>query len=323
LAKSGRKKQAGTGENGKLPLLPLKSDIVFKMVFADQRNSDILRCFLAAALDIPEGQFEEVTVINPQLELEHPDDKLGILDVRVLTQSGKRIDIEIQVYEYPFLPERITFYTCKNLASQIASGESYEVIRKTITIVIFDFSLLDAPSYQHQFKLYDERNQVLFTDVMEIHTLELPKLPITGDEGNLLLHWLRLFKAQRLEEYEMLATKDPSIKKTVDILKQLSADDKARLAYEAREKAIRDEIWKLRGSYLKGKAEGMAEGKAEGMAEGKAEGMAEGKAEGMAEGQREARLEIAKNLLAEGSTPESAAKISGLPLGDIQALYNS
>jgi hypothetical protein len=54
----------------------------------------------------------------------------------------------------------------------------------------------------------------------------------------------------------MLAAKDPAIKKTVNILKRLSADDKARLAYQAREKAIRDEIWKIRGSYLKGMAAG-------------------------------------------------------------------
>ena len=52
----------------------------------------------------------------------------------------------------------------------------------------------------------------------------------------------------------MLADKNPAIKKTVDILKRLSADDKARFAYEAREKAIRDEIAKMTGAYSKGMA---------------------------------------------------------------------
>jgi predicted transposase/invertase (TIGR01784 family) len=322
LAKRG-KKQAEIDAIGKRELLPLKSDVIFKMVFADQRNADILRCFLCAVLDIPEKQLEEIAVIDSHLEREFPDDKLGILDVRVLTQSGKRIDIEIQLYEYRFMSERITFYTCKNLTGQIASGEDYEVIRKTITIVILDFSLLDNPAYQHLFRLYDAKNQTQFTDILEIHTLELPKLPPETSNESLLLNWLRLFKANKLEEYEMLATKDPAIKKTVDILKRLSADDKARLAYQAREKAIRDEIWKIRQSYLKGRAEGEAEGRAEGIAEGKAKGMAEGRAEGMAEGQREIRLEVAKNLIAEGNAPEMVAKISGLPLDEIQALSNS
>jgi hypothetical protein len=132
------------------------------------------------------------------------------------------------------------------------------------------------------------RHLTLFSGVMEIHTLELPKLPAETDDENLLLYWLRLFKAQRLEEYEMLATKDPSIKKTVDILKQLSADDKARLAYEAREKAIRDELAKMHGAYSKG--------------------------------QQETRLEIAQKLLAYGIALEIIAESSGLSIDEVQAL---
>jgi predicted transposase/invertase (TIGR01784 family) len=273
------------------------------MVFADRRNADILRCFLAAALDIPEEQFEEAAVINSQPEQEYPEDKLGILDVRVITEGGKRIDIEIQLYEYPFLPERITYYACKNLTSRTASAEGYEAIRKIITIAIFDFPMLESPAYRHQFKLYDERGEALFTDVMEIHTLELSKLPKAGSGENLLLHWLRLLKARRLEEYEMLAEKNPTIQRTVDILKKLSSDNKARLAYEAREKAIRDELAKVRGAYSKGKIEG--------------------EEIGFTQGQRETRLDVAKNLLARGFEPEVIAECSGLTAEEVMSLINS
>jgi predicted transposase/invertase (TIGR01784 family) len=265
------------------------------MIFADKHNIDILRCFLSAALDLPETQFEEISVIDSHLELEYPDDKLGILDVRVLTESGKRIDIEVQLRSFESMPERITFYTCKNLTTQIASGDSYEAIRKTITIVIMDFSLLDSPSYQHKFSLYDARNQLQFTDILEIFTLELSKLPAETDEESLLLYWLRLFKAQRLEEYEMLAAKNPTIGKTVDILKRLSADDKARMAYEAREKVRRDELARINDARNSGKKEG----------------------------KREAQLEFARNLIAEGLPPEQIARVSGLSLEDAQTLSNS
>jgi predicted transposase/invertase (TIGR01784 family) len=302
LAKRGRKKkteetsQSGLGE---LNILPLKSDIVFRMVFADGRNIDILRCFLSAALNIPEAQFEEISVIDSHLELESPDDKLGILDVRVLTESGKRIDIEIQLRSFEFMPERITFYTCKNLTTQIASGDSYEAIRKTITIVILDFPLLESPSYQHKFNLYDAQNQLQFTDILEILTLELPKLPVETDDEDLLLYWLRLFKAQRLEEYEMLAAKNPTIGKTVDILKRLSADDKARLAYEAREKARRDELARINDALHRGRKEGEIKG------------------------ERKAQLEFAGRLIEEGFAPEQIARLSGLSLEEAQALLNS
>jgi predicted transposase/invertase (TIGR01784 family) len=78
----------------------------------------------------------------------------------------------------------------------------------------------------------------------------------------------------------------------ITVLKRLSADDKTRLAYEAREKAIRDELAKIKGAYLKGELNG----------------------------KQQTQLEIAKNLLAEGSTPNFIAKVSGLSLEEIQVL---
>ncbi|MDR1481792.1 MAG: Rpn family recombination-promoting nuclease/putative transposase [Synergistaceae bacterium] len=158
--------QIGAANEMSPRMLPLKSDIIFKMVFGDTRNNSSLRSFLAAALNIPEAELEEIEVIDTHLERDHPDDKLGILDVRVLTASGRRIDVEIQLYEYALMPERITFYTCKNLTSQITSGQDYGDIRLSITIVILDFNLLkDSPSYHHIFRLYDKLNNVQFTDV--------------------------------------------------------------------------------------------------------------------------------------------------------------
>ncbi|MDR1649819.1 MAG: Rpn family recombination-promoting nuclease/putative transposase [Synergistaceae bacterium] len=37
-------------------------------------------------------------------------------------------------------------------------------------------------SYHHVFRLYDKVHEILLTDVMEIHTLELRKLPDTAGE---------------------------------------------------------------------------------------------------------------------------------------------
>jgi predicted transposase/invertase (TIGR01784 family) len=268
-------------------------------VFGDQRNEDVLRSFLAAALNTPEEQFEEVVVLNPQLEKDYPEDKLGILDVRVLTASGRRIDIEIQLYQQVHMPERITFYTCKNLTSQISSGQSYEDVRQAITIVILDVELLaDSNAYHHIFRLYDPYNKIQFTDVIEVHTLELTKLPeVTGRKkpDDRLLDWLRLMKAERLEEYEMLATKSPTLKKTVDILKKLSSDQKTRLIYDAREKARMDEIARMRGSYFQGEQVGIKKGK----------------------------IEMAQRLLAEDIDPEIIAKTSGLSLEQVQNLAES
>jgi hypothetical protein len=42
--------------NPKKNLLPLKSDIVFKMFFGDEKNTELLREFLTAMLDLPEEE---------------------------------------------------------------------------------------------------------------------------------------------------------------------------------------------------------------------------------------------------------------------------
>jgi predicted transposase/invertase (TIGR01784 family) len=75
-------------------------------------------------------------------------------------------------------------------------------------------------------------------------------------------------------------------------------------------------------SRAKAHADGLAEGEAKGKADGLAEGLAEGKAHGLAEGEARARVEMAKNLLADGISPEVVARNTGLSLEDIHALMN-
>jgi hypothetical protein len=81
--------------------------------------------------------------------------------------------------------------------------------------------------------------EVEFSDLIEIHTLELPKIPETAD--NYLWHWLRFLRAESREDLEMVAQASPNIKKTVVKLLELSEDEEARLIYEAEVKALRDE----------------------------------------------------------------------------------
>jgi predicted transposase/invertase (TIGR01784 family) len=53
------------------------------------------------------------------------------------------------------------------------------------------------------------------------------------------------------------------------------------------------------------------------------EGEKRGKKEGKAEGKAEKALEVAKNLLADGLSPERVAKNTGLPLRTVNALLKT
>ena len=62
------------------PLLPVTSDFIFKLIFGDQRNIDILTGFLKAVLDMPESEYDHITIVDPHIKKESQDDKYGILE---------------------------------------------------------------------------------------------------------------------------------------------------------------------------------------------------------------------------------------------------
>jgi predicted transposase/invertase (TIGR01784 family) len=305
-----------TGEGAAPRLLPLKSDLIFKMVFGDRRYIRIIRAFLIAALDIPAEEYEDLEIVDPHLERDSPDDKLGILDVRVQLKNKKLVSVEVQVRKLPFMAERVAFSTGRNLSRQIAPGQSYARIERVVTIVIADYEMIDADkSYRHVFRLYDKDNDVLLTDAMEIHTLELVKLPETaGADGkeSELLNWLRLIGSEREEEIDMLATKTEEMKMAVGRLKRLSADERTRMLYEARELYLMDEATRREVA--------VAEGEAKGRAEGEAKGRTEGEAKGRVEGERKGKLEMVRQMLLSGLGIELISQISGMSAEEIKNL---
>lgn len=80
---------------GKKFLSP-KLDVVFKMLFCDVRNRDILADFLGSILEIQAEEFEDITILNPDLEKDFADGKLGVVDLRVMTKQKEIIHIELQ-----------------------------------------------------------------------------------------------------------------------------------------------------------------------------------------------------------------------------------
>ena len=77
-------------------ILPVKSDVIFKIFFADERNIEFLTDFLKSALPIPAEEYGEIIIVDPHLIQEYPVDKLSVIDVKLKTVSGKTIHIEIQ-----------------------------------------------------------------------------------------------------------------------------------------------------------------------------------------------------------------------------------
>jgi len=222
------------------PLLPVKYDVVFRLFFADERNAEDLKNLLKSILSLPEDDYNEIEIADPHLLPDYVGDKLAVIDIKLYTKSRKVIHIEIQLQVTPAMRERIVFYDAKLITEQMGSGDRYDEIRKVISIIITDEMFIpDSPRYHHRFTFYDPDAGVEFSDTVEIHSIELPKLPDDTD-GTPLYDWAKFIAAETEEELEMIAERNPQVGKAVVRLRALSADERARDMLERREKGERD-----------------------------------------------------------------------------------
>ena len=288
-----------------------KSNFIFKQIFGDQRNADILGGFLQAVLDLPAEEYDRLTIVDPHLTPGRESDKLSILDVRLHTKSGNTIDVEIQLTNHPNLRERIVFYLARMIAGQIGEGERYSALKRSICILIADFRVVaDNERYHNRYRLYDPKTGSCFTDLMEINVLEIPKLPYEED-NTALWDWMRFLEPRGKEDYEMLAERNMQIGRAVAVLKELSEDERTRLLEESYQKARWDEEIRMEAA--------VTEGRIEGLTEGRIEGLTEGRIEGLAEGARKVAIKMLR-----GNMPiQTIALMTELPVEEIERLRAS
>jgi predicted transposase/invertase (TIGR01784 family) len=78
-------------------------------------------------------------------------------------------------------------------------------------------------------------------------------------------------KAEKEEEFKMVAEKNPVIQEAYSKLQVMSEDEANRMIYESRLKAQRDEYSRIQGAHREGRKEGHREGRKEGRNEGRKE----------------------------------------------------
>ena len=298
-------------------------DFCFKELM---KNSRARQGFVAALLDVRPEEIAQTTLMDPVLPRDYPDDKLGILDVHIQLQDGSQIDLEMQVASYKYWEKRVLFYLSKMYVTQLHEGDNYSKCGKCIHVSILNFSQFSDAAYCRKIHFRDDCTGDLYSNLLEIQVLELKKLPPElSEDGTPLENWMRFFRGEKKEDFAAMAEKDPYLKEAYDTLMHLSEDEEKRLAYEAREKAIRDYNSFMEGAREEGLEKGLAEGRAAGMAEGRAAGMAEGRAAGMAEGLAEGLArgaEIARRYYVEHETPAQIAAALGYEEETVKSSLN-
>lgn len=247
-----------------------KVDFCFKELMSD---AQVRRGFIAALLNLKPEEIVSTELLPTHLNRRYSEDKEGILDVRVQLNGNIQIDMEMQVIMFTYWAERSLFYLSKMYAGQLEKGQDYDMLQKCIHVGILDFELFDSKEFYSQFHMWEDSRKELYSDKLEIHILELPKLARFKYPQTVLLNWARFFDGEDKEELKMLAKSDEYVQKAYDKLVDISADKEKRLEYEAREKAIRDYNNIISSGWVRGHEQGKKYGIQQGLQEGLQQGI--------------------------------------------------
>ena len=139
---------------------------------------------------------------------------------------------------------------------------------------------------------------------MEIQILELKKLPQDLQNNEDIINWMRFLGGKTRREFEAMAKKNQYIDEAYRELEKLSADEQAKLEYEAREKALRDYNSQMNSALRRGMQRGIEKGQKKGLEEGRKEG----------------KSALIRTMFENGAEPELIAQLTGLSLSEIAEL---
>ncbi len=215
--------------------LSLKYDYAFKELF---QNEEVCRYFLSDVLKIPPEEIRSVRLVNTFLRRRLQKQKQGILDVALEMNDDSRIDIELQIRTMAFWDRRSLFYLSKLFTDGLRTGQQYERLKRCICISVLGFELDHGEEY-HKVYRFRDRSGREFSDMLEIHVIELGK-PLKGTDK--VDDWIRLFNAKTEEELDMLKaqTKNRGVIEAIKEVRIMNLGRMLRMMYEARQKAARD-----------------------------------------------------------------------------------
>ena len=250
-----------------------KVDFAFKLVFGSPDHTRVTIHFLNAVLDFPEP-ITWVEILNPIQGKDRSEDKLVVLDVLAADRAGRRFNIEMQTTLPMDLAKRLTYYNCLNYIRQLGEGDPYYTLRPAISICVLDRVLFrDAAEFHLSFRLRCDQRDLIFSEDLVFHTLELPKY--TAGSHNVkelapLEKWVYFLRHAEYLEAEELAEQlvDEEYREAAGVLEMISQSPEDRQFYEARMKFLHDAQARLIAARQEGRDEGLEEGREQGREEG-------------------------------------------------------
>ncbi len=243
-----------------LGISPL-NDFAFKKTFGTPEFRESLISLLNAILN-PKLPIADVTIQNPFNYQDFQDDKLSILDVKAIDDSGALFDVEVQLRTPAGLDKRLVFYGCELYADQLRAGMPYADLPPVFSIWLINGVLWpEGLQFHHAFRLTDPPSGRILDGTLAIHTIELPKYNSRKSDAPVAdmlacwMHWLK--HAQDYEPEELLtAFPQPAIRRASEALSRIAQFSEDKAMYDARERSVRDRQWEIDAAKREGKLEG-------------------------------------------------------------------
>ena len=133
-----------------------------------------------------------------------------------------------------------------------------ELCHKNLIIINADEFRELHPDFQMLQDKYG-KDSVDYTDILECHVIEIPKLPEISD-GTSLYDWVEFMNCEDREGFEMIAQRNDYINEAYKQLDIISQDAEKRLEYTARQKAIYDYNTIMAERFEDGLSQGIQQG---------------------------------------------------------------
>ena len=243
-----------------LAILPLTIDRIFKMYFENPRNLPELKRFLKAYIDeLDDEELSSIEMLNRELGKVNNNDKGFTVDLLIRTKSGNIYHIEMQTSGHKGFRTRVQLYNSRRAAQQIKVGEEYFEVKRTISLIVTNFSVFEDGDKSHEKIFMRRENGEIFTDAQELNIIDLTK-PENNKEKNL---WVKLFKVTTMEELDMVARESDEMAEAAEKLLLLSADERAQAYMQSRENAEFERRLREQDKFDEGREQGIDIGKVE------------------------------------------------------------
>ena len=223
-----------------------------------------------ALLDLKEYEIKKIEITDPFTLGENNEEKEGILDIKLILNQNRKINIEMQNTYQDDWTERSLFYNCRMFTDGFQKGHPYGELPPCIHVGILSFNQMISPNYYHKFCLIDEKTKEIYSRKFQFHMLELKKLENVKEKQKRrpLYQWAKLIAAQTWEELEQESKGNKYMERALEEMIKISQDEKERYLYLREEMAESDRASQIQSAQRIGREEGIQEGKILGKKEG-------------------------------------------------------